>query len=170
MNTHPTDDVVERLTGAARRADEASARLANGAVCTGGEIETFDELIEIASEAATALKAQAAEIERLTGERDEAVDAQFTVDPENGVSVGWDEVAAMWRSRALTEEARVKALEAGLKPFAEACDACDDGPSVHYDREHTWEAPLGMEVTWGDFRQARSLLSPTEGQGEPAHG
>ena len=61
------------------------------------------------------LHAQLAEchaaLAKLQAERDEAIDAQFTVD-ENGVSIGWEEVAAMWRSRATHAEARAEKAEA----------------------------------------------------------
>ena len=61
--------------------------------------------------AADDLREAAAALAKLQAERDEAIDAQFTVD-ENGVSIGWEEVAAMWRSRATHAEARAEKAEA----------------------------------------------------------
>ena len=76
--------------------------------------------------AADDLREAAAALAKLQAERDEAIDEQFTVD-ENGVSIGWEEVAAMWRSRATHAEARAEKAEAErdearevLRPFKAA--------------------------------------------------
>ena len=57
----------------------------------------------------------AATITRLEEELDEAMDAQFTAHPENGVSVGWDEMAAIYRARASAAEAENARLRDALE-------------------------------------------------------
>lgn len=56
--------LVDELRAKIDAANDASCRLANGAVCTGGEIETFDDLIEAAEESVTALEGLVREVER----------------------------------------------------------------------------------------------------------
>jgi hypothetical protein len=69
-------------------------------------------------------RAAAAALAKLQAERDEAIDAQFTVD-ENCVSIGWEEVAAMWRSRATHAEARAEKAEAERDEAREALRPTD---------------------------------------------
>lgn len=54
---------------------------------------------------------------------------------------------------------RVKELEAGLRPFADAIWN-DDGQDDN--RCSLWEAPEATDLTIGDLRQARALLSPKD--------
>lgn len=52
--------------------------------------------------------------------------------------------------------AAITALEAALKPFAEAAESIDDDVP---DRAEMWEHPASMQVTAGDFRRAASIES-----------
>lgn len=60
------------------------------------------------------------------------------------------------------KEARIRELEAGLEPFVRACDrvdhpSWDDDDPVSFTEEGWTE----LTVTFGDFRQARALLTET---------
>lgn len=58
--------------------------------------------------------------------------------------------------------ARLRELEAALKPFGEASRDCDD-PDIH-DGVDAWESPEAMHVCIRDFRRAAQL---TETHSEP---
>lgn len=64
-------------------------------------------------------------------------------------------------------QARVEALEAGLRPFAEAWSdnmTADDLSEV--DRP-AWESSLAMAVSFGDFYRAMTALNQTDGGERP---
>ena len=69
------------------------------------------------------------------------------------------DVTALSRTDVPALIARVRTLEAALHPFAEAVDDID-----HNDKDdwHTWEHPVGMAVTLGEFRAAREALKGTD--------
>lgn len=49
--------------------------------------------------------------------------------------------------------AEVERLERALGPFAASANGLDD---AHRDDSDIWEAPVGMSITAGDLRRARS--------------
>jgi hypothetical protein len=101
-----------------------------------------------AVKAAQAAEARASELER---ERDEALASCFTEHPENGVAVGWDELAAMYRAQASASQARVAALEAGLRELA---DSLEEEIKGRADNELPRRIARGLEPV----RAARALL------------
>lgn len=54
-----------------------------------------------------------------------------------------------------TLSARIEALEAGLRPFADAAENIED---TQRDTSEVWEHPAALCITLGDLRRARSLL------------
>jgi hypothetical protein len=75
--------------------------------------------------------------------------------------------AKEWAKRAQAAEALASTLQAEvlgvIEPFAEAVEACDGG--THDDACHTWESPLAMAVTYGDFRALAALRDKLAGDG-----
>lgn len=61
------------------------------------------------------LLAAADRITTLTAELEREINAQFTTWPENGVAVGWDEMAAAYHSRATAAEALATRLQGELE-------------------------------------------------------
>lgn len=55
--------------------------------------------------------------------------------------------------RAMREAAAaIRALREALEPFADAADGCID--DADDDAWHTWEHPIGLNVTIADYRRA----------------
>lgn len=93
------------------------------------------------------------------------------IDPDTGEHLTWRQVAAsitgslyVAKQRAQAAEQRNAELEAGLKPFAEACPKYAPGYGVADDAPaYTHVTMRGL--TYGDFRQARALLTTPEPEG-----
>lgn len=57
----------------------------------------------------------------------------------------------------MTDSELIERLEAALKPFADAIDEWGDDTDQP-DRWTTWEHPVAMCVTLGDFRRAHATM------------
>ena len=74
-----------------------------------------------------------------------------------GKENAFDEVLNLLTKRDSITDANLKSLEEAneaLKPFAEAAENCDDDDK---DVWHTWEHPVGMDVSIGDYRRAQAV-------------
>ena len=85
-----------------------------------------------------------------------------------------DFIAWALNNRATIESqaARIEALEEvvahrgmALAPFAEACSNCID--ETDRDEDRVWEHPIGMELTFRDFREAHQVLTTLAGRETP---
>ncbi len=144
-------DLIERLKLALSVADEVSRDLANGAVCTGGEIEKFDELIDAGEEAATALQSSEARAERLERENEAIRDAERLATGS----------MRSWKEAALDAERRLAVAGEALKPFADIIGKQGQLAIWPDDSDH-WVAkdhPWGRRITVGMIRGARQALS-----------
>lgn len=103
-------------------------------------------------------------LERLAAENEETVAVWLEHPPHEHNAAGPAEIAADIRTllaQSTEDAARIEALEGALKAFS---DAIADDEGEWLDREEIWELPLSMEITVGDLRRARALLTGgTEG-------
>ncbi|WP_156359912.1 hypothetical protein [Sphingomonas sp. Leaf10] len=72
------------------------------------------------------------------------------------IEVGTGEIRELPHPDALEAAARIEALEAALRPFAEAADDLDD---KHRDSSPIWEAPAALGIDAGHLRDAQKLLA-----------